>query len=107
MNEDFEIKEIEKFLQVHRVCYDRFTFDKIMRFLLARDFNHEDAKQLILFSCELSALVLQERIYNLYYRKISVNEKMSQDLCELFTEELRSIYWKWNELFKKTRFTID
>ncbi|MCK5832104.1 hypothetical protein KAH81_00370 [bacterium] len=64
--------------------YDRFTFDFFLKTLLSLDFDHEEAKNIILNNCLLSTLVLQERIYNNYYKKISENEEMSEDLKEEF-----------------------
>ena len=78
--------EIEDFLKEHEICYDRFTFDKIFRFLLRNDFDHEDAKDVILYNCSLSALVLQERIYNRFYCKIRVENEISKDLLALVNE---------------------
>jgi len=78
--------EIEDFLKEHEICYDRFTFDKIFRFLLRNDFDHEDAKDVILYNCSLSALVLQERIYNRFYYKIRVENEISKDLLALVNE---------------------
>jgi hypothetical protein len=75
--------EVEAFLRADETCFDRFTFDKIFRFLLKNDFEHEDARDIILHNCALSALVLQERILNCYYQKIKSDEKISADLCEL------------------------
>jgi hypothetical protein len=49
--------EIEQFLKQYEICYDRFTFDKIMRFLLVNDYSHEDAKDTILFHCSLSIII--------------------------------------------------
>lgn len=72
--------EVEKFLREHEICYDRFTFDRIFRFLLNNDFDHEDAKDLILNNCTLSALVLQERIHNRFYKRIKAEEEISGDL---------------------------
>jgi len=82
--------EIEAFLKENETCYDRFTFDKIFRFLLENDFDHEDAKDMILYNCSLSALVLQERIHNRYYYKIKVEEETSEDLLALKDEVLRN-----------------
>jgi len=79
--------EIEQFLREHEICYDRFTFDKIFRFLLLNDVDQEDAKDLILYNCSLSALVLQERIHNRYYRKIKAEEEISKDLIALINVE--------------------
>jgi hypothetical protein len=77
---------IDEFLSRHQECFDRFTFDKVFRFLLVNNYSHEDAKDFILFRCMFSASVLQERIYNNYYKKISVSEKISSDLQELRNE---------------------
>lgn len=62
--------------------FDRFSFDDYFRSLLKEGFDHEEAKEHIVYSCCLSALVLQERIYNNYYEKISIGEDMSDDLKE-------------------------
>lgn len=72
--------EIEDFLRKHEICYDRFTFDKIFRFLLKNDFDHDDAKDLILYNCSLSAIIFQERIHNGAYKKIKANDEISPDL---------------------------
>jgi len=80
---------INHFLEKHTECYDRFTFDKIFRFLLSQDFDAEDAKDMILSHCQLSALVFQERIENGFYRKISTAEKISSDLAELTIDIIR------------------
>lgn len=79
-------EEIEEFLKEHEICYDRFTFDKIFRFLLKNDFDHEEAKDVIMYNCSLSALVLQERVYNNYFYKMEVDEDISQDLLALKNE---------------------
>jgi hypothetical protein len=74
---------VEKFLIENQRCYDRFTFDKVFRFLLSNDFTDEEAKDIILFNCSLSTLVFQERINNYYYKTIKVNEEISGDLLDL------------------------
>lgn len=79
-------EEIEEFLKEHEICYDRFTFDKIFRFLLKNDFDHDEAKDVIMYNCSLSALVLQERVYNNYFYKMEVDEDISQDLLALKNE---------------------
>lgn len=83
---DEEDEKIDQFLSEHEQCFDRFTFDEIFRFLLKHDFDHEDAKDIIIDRCALSALVFQERIYNNYYLKIKVEEEISGDLQELKNE---------------------
>jgi len=81
--------EIIKYLEEHRECYDRFTFDANMQYLLEQGFDHEEAKDLILSHCEMSALTFQERIHNDYYLKISVNGMVSDDLMEELLEKKR------------------
>lgn len=79
-------EETIDFLEKNQICYDRFTFDKIMRFLLVKEYTHDDAKDTILFNCVLSGLVLQERIHNQYYEKISVEQVIADDLAKLRDE---------------------
>lgn len=74
------------YLKENYEIYDRFTFDQVFRFLLSNDFEHEEAKDIIMNNCALSALVLQERIHNEYYYRISVNEEISEDLNEFISE---------------------
>ena len=62
--------------------YDRFSFDALFRILLSEDF---DAEESITF-------ILQNRVFNKYYLKIDVNDKISDDLKELFQEELRKLF---------------
>lgn len=66
--------------------YDRFTFDYLFKRLLADGYNHEEAKDVILHNCALSTLVMQERIYNKYYLRMSVNDQIAPDLAELREE---------------------
>jgi len=77
--------DIEQYLSQNQECFDRFTFDKIFRFLLEQGLLHEEAKDLILFNCSLSAIIFQERIDNNYYQSISVSETISEDLRQLMT----------------------
>ena len=81
-----EYEPINNYLKKHTECFDRFTFDKIFRLLLSQDFDTEDAKDMILSHCQLSALVFQERIENGFYRKISTAEEISSDLLELIND---------------------
>ncbi len=90
--------EIEKFLRDHETCFDRFAFDKIFRFPLENDFEHEDAKDLILYNCALSALVVQERIENEFYLKINSEEQISDDLLNLKNEYFQKQLKKLNKL---------
>jgi hypothetical protein len=77
---------LENYLKENYEVYDRFTFDKVFRFLLSNGYQKEEAKDIILHNCALSALVLQERIHNGYYYRISVNEEISKDLIEFRNE---------------------
>jgi len=90
MNED---ELIYKFLKKHEECFDRFTFDKVFRFLLSQDFDAEEAKDIMLDHCQLSPLVAQERIENRFYKKISTEEEISSDLRQLI-DEAHTEYWR-------------
>ena len=72
--------DIEDFFGINIKCYDRFTFDNIFKYLLSKDFTHEEAKEFILSNCYLSAITLEERIENGFYKKIDINMYMSDDL---------------------------
>ncbi len=63
--------------------YDRFSFDNFVRLLLKEGFDSEDIFNFIVNNCKLSTLVFQERIENEYYKQISIDETMSDDLKEL------------------------
>ncbi len=80
--------EIEQYLLQNQICYDRFTFDEIFRFLLNHGLLHEEAKDLILFHCSLSAIIFQERIDNNFYKSISILETISKDLQQYMTDIL-------------------
>ena len=82
---------MEDYIKNNYEVYDRFTFDSIFRFLLSNGYQKEEAKDVILYNCALSALVLQERIYNRYYYRISVNEEISKDLIEFMNEVAEKI----------------
>ena len=82
-------EQIQKFLEENKKCYDRFTFDEVIRFLLSAGFNNEEAKDLILCNCELSAITFEDRIFNNYYLRIITQEFLSPDLQELIWETLR------------------
>lgn len=72
--------------------YDRFSFDKLFRLLLTEGYDAEEALRYILNNCKLSALIFQERIYNKYYKRISVDETISTDLKILRQEIFDNIY---------------
>ncbi len=66
--------------------FDRFTFDYLFKRLLADGYEHEEARDIILYNCALSTLVTQERLDNEYYLEISVEDKIAPDLVELKSE---------------------
>lgn len=67
--------------------FDRFKFDYLFKRLLADGYDHEDAKDIIMYNCALSALVLQERIHNEYYLEMSANDPIAPDLLAMYREE--------------------
>ena len=66
--------------------FDRFTFDYLFKRLLADGYEHEDARDIILYNCALSTLITQERLDNEYYLAISVEDKIAPDLAVLKSE---------------------
>ena len=91
-NEEFT-EYLEDYIKENYEVYDRFTFDYLFRKLLKEGYDHEEAKDIIIHNCALSTLVMQERIYNSYYLKISDDEKISDDLLEL-RNEISNKYFK-------------
>ena len=85
---------IEKSFQENIKCFDRFTFDKVFRRLLSEGYSHEEAKDLILFNCSLSAIIFQERIDNSFYKEIRVDETISSDLLQMKQEIFNSFIAK-------------
>ncbi|MBN2182667.1 MAG: hypothetical protein JW715_12215 [Sedimentisphaerales bacterium] len=75
-----------KYIKENEEVFDRFTFDYLFKRLLADGYDHEEAKDTILYNCALSTLVMQERLYNKFYLKISVDNTISTDLLELQRE---------------------
>ena len=59
------------------IVYDRFTFDSLFRLLLKSGFDHEESLSIVLDNCSLSALVFQERIYNMRYTKLSDEDELA------------------------------
>lgn len=76
----------EDYIRDNYEVFDRFTFDYLFRKLLKDGYDHDEAKDIILHQCALSALVLQERIHNEFYYKISEDDEISEDLLELRNE---------------------
>jgi hypothetical protein len=85
--DEIEEDALENMVKANPIINDRFTFDKVFRACLSEGSSHEDCKNWITCNCSFSALVYQERIYNRYWKKISLDEKYSKDLQELFSEE--------------------
>ncbi len=86
---------LEEYLSNNPEVYDRFTFDSIFRKLLKEGYDNEEAKDLMLYTCQFSTLVFQERVDNKYYLKITGEQEMSDDLIllqeEIFFEHLAKI----------------
>lgn len=78
--------ELENLFEDYGECYDRFTFDILFRKLLGLGYSHEEAKDLILYNCSLSAIIFQERLYNKYYNTIKQDDLISEDLKKLINE---------------------
>jgi hypothetical protein len=76
--------------------FDRFTFDYLFKRLLADGYDNEQAKDVILYNCALSLLVLQERIDNGYYRKMSLSDGIATDLLAMLHEEIMKVSYRWN-----------
>ena len=81
-----EDEHLEAYVGENCEVYDRFAFDSLFKRLLAGGYGHEEAKDIILHSCGLSALVTQERFDNEYYLEISVKDEIAPDLAELKRE---------------------
>ena len=68
---DFETEdEILDYIKDNYEVFDRFTFDYLFKRLLADGYDNEGAKDVILYNCALSLLVMQERLDNGYYLKM-------------------------------------
>jgi len=73
--------------------FDRFKFDYLFKRLLADGYDHEDAKDIIMYNCALSALVLQERMHNEYYLEMSTSDTIAPDLLQMYREEFsKAVY---------------
>ena len=75
-----------KYVKENYEVFDRFTFDYLFKKLFADGYDHEEAKDIILYNCALNTLVLQERLYNEYYLEISLNDTIAPDLMEFKRE---------------------
>ena len=78
-----------KYVKENYEVFDRFTFDYLFKRLLADGYDHEEAKDTILYNCALSTLVTQERLDNEYYLEMSVDDGWAPDLLDMYREEFR------------------
>ena len=79
---------LEDYIRENYEVYDRFTFDNLFKILLAEGYDNEEAKDIILYNCALSTLVMQERLDNGYYLKMKADDIIAPDLLDLFLEHL-------------------
>jgi hypothetical protein len=76
--------------------FDRFTFDYLFKKLLADGYDHEEAKDIILYNCALSTLVIQERLDNEYYLEMSADNGWAPDLLAMYREEFNKAAFNEN-----------
>ncbi len=76
--------------------FDRFTFDHLFKRFLADGYDNEEAKDIILYNCALSALVMQERLYNEYYLEISEEDIIAPDLLDMYKEAFNKAVFNKN-----------
>lgn len=76
--------------------FDRFTFDYLFKRLLFDGYDQEAAKDIILYNCALSLLVMQERLDNKYYLKMKATDGVAPDLMELYREGLKNRFFNEN-----------
>jgi len=84
------------YIREHPDVFDRFTFDCLFKRLLADGYDNEQAKDLILYNCALSLLVMQERLDNNYYLKMKATDGIAPDLLAMLHEELMKVPCRWN-----------
>jgi len=82
MNEDYP----PDYIKENHEAFDRFTFDYLFKRLLADGYDNEQAKDVLLYNCSLSALVMQERLDNGYYLKMKADDDIAPDLLGLYCE---------------------
>ena len=87
---------LEDCIKENYEVYDRFTFDYLFKKLLADGYDYEEAKDIILYNCALSTLVMQERLYNKYYLEISVDDRMAPDLLDMYREAFNKAVFNKN-----------
>jgi hypothetical protein len=59
-------------------------------------YDHEAAKEIILYNCALSLLVMQERLDNKYYLKMKATDGVAPDLLAMLHKELMKKPYRWN-----------
>ena len=78
--------ELLDYVKENYEVFDRFTFDYLFKRLLADGYDNEQAKDVILYNCALSPLVMQERLDNGYYLKMKADDIIAPDLLDLYCE---------------------
>ena len=92
MDNEFPPIYVKEFPEV----FDRFTFDYLFKRLLFDGYDQEAAKEIILYNCALSLLVMQERLDNKYYLKMKAANGVAPDLLAMLHEELMKKPYRWN-----------
>jgi len=82
---------VPDYIKQNYKVFDRFKFDYIFKRLLRDGYDHDEAKDIIIHNCALSALVFQERVHNEYYFELSVDEIIAPDLLELQREICKKV----------------
>ncbi|MDT8300285.1 MAG: hypothetical protein RQ760_02305 [Sedimentisphaerales bacterium] len=92
MDDEYLPNYIKEYYEV----FDRFTFDYLFKRLLADGYDNEEAKDIIVYNCALSTLVMQERLHNEYYLEIFVNDVIAPDLLDMYREEFNKAVFNKN-----------
>jgi len=92
MDDEYPPVYVREFPEV----FDRFTFDYLFKRLLTDGYDKEEAKDVILYNCSLSALVMQERLDNGYYLKMEADDIIAPDLLELHREAFNKAVFNKN-----------
>jgi hypothetical protein len=92
MDDEYPPVYVREFPEV----FDRFSFDYLFKRLLADGYDNEQAKDVILYNCALSLLVMQERLDNGYYLKMTASDNIAPDLLAMLHEELMKKPYRWN-----------
>jgi hypothetical protein len=80
------VDELLDYIRDNHEVFDRFKFDYLFKRLLADGYDNEQAKDVILYNCSLSALVMQERLDNNYYLRMKATDGIAPDLLDLYCE---------------------